>query len=67
VVAVNKLDLVDWSQERYDFIFSKVLPFLKQIGFREDNIAFVPISGFFGVNLCSKPTAEEAQTLVSWY
>ena len=29
VVAVNKLDLVDWSQERYDFIFAKVLPFLK--------------------------------------
>jgi len=44
-VAINKLDLVDWSKERYEFIVSEVQPFLKSIGFKEENIVFVPISG----------------------
>jgi elongation factor 1 alpha-like protein len=28
VAAVNKLEMVDWSQERYDEIVGKVHPFL---------------------------------------
>ncbi len=67
VVAVNKLDLVEWSQERYDFIFAKVQPYLKQIGFRGENITFVPISGLVGTNLTTKPTAAEEPHLVKWY
>ena len=29
LVAVNKLDTVDWSQERFDFIVDKLKHFLK--------------------------------------
>ena len=29
LVAVNKLDTVDWSQERFDFIVEKLKQFLK--------------------------------------
>jgi len=64
---VNKLDLVDWSKERYDFIVSQVAPFLKSIGFKEENIGFVPISGLQGINLSEKPTQAQAENLVSWY
>lgn len=67
VVAINKLDMVDWSKERYEFIIGRVLPFLKQIGFREDNLSFVPISGLIGINLATRATAREAPSLVSWY
>jgi translation elongation factor EF-1alpha len=48
---VNKLDLNGWSIARYEEIVGKVDPFLKQIGFRHDNIAFCPISGLNGTNL----------------
>jgi elongation factor 1 alpha-like protein len=55
-VAVNKLDLVGWSSERYNEIVGKVLPFLKSIGFRQQSIEFVPISGLVGTNLSDSPT-----------
>lgn len=34
-VAVNKLDLCNWREERYDFIVTSVAPYLKSIGFKE--------------------------------
>lgn len=64
VVAVNKLDLVEWSKDRYYEIKIQVEPFLKQIGFKAENIHFVPISGLIGINLLIKPTVPE---LVEWY
>jgi len=54
-VAVNKLDLVGWSADRYKEIVEKVQPFLKQIGFRPQAIEFVPISGLVGTNLAERP------------
>lgn len=54
LVAVNKLDLVDWSQERYEEIVGKVQPFLLSIGFKSENVNFVPISGLQGVNLLER-------------
>ena len=44
-VAVNKLDMVKWSEERYDEIVEKMKPYLESIGFKPSNISFVPISG----------------------
>lgn len=35
IVAVNKLDTVDWSQARYDEIKAKLEPFLKQVRSRK--------------------------------
>jgi elongation factor 1 alpha-like protein len=62
-VAINKLDLVQWSQERYIFILERVKPFLKQIGFKDENIIFVPISGLEGINLSSKVSVADAAEL----
>ncbi|KAI8881172.1 hypothetical protein K501DRAFT_274858 [Backusella circina FSU 941] len=49
VVAINKMDTVDWSQERYDEIVMKLIPFLKQTGYKD--VHFIPISGFSGANI----------------
>lgn len=63
-VAVNKLDTVSWSQARFEDIVQKLKVFLKQAGFRENDITFVPCSGLTGQNLVEKPTENE---LISWY
>lgn len=63
-VAVNKLDTVSWSRERFGEIVQKLKVFLKQAGFREADITFVPCSGLTGQNLAGKPTENE---LISWY
>ena len=43
VVAVNKLDAVEWSQERYESIAKNVVPFLTSVGYKKENIATVPV------------------------
>ena len=65
VVAVNKLDTVEWRQERFNTIRDKLKTFLtKQAGFKELDLSFVPCSGLTGENLTTAPTSPE---LVSWY
>ena len=51
-VAINKLDTVDWDQERFTNIKDKLRLFLtKQAGFKETDLSFVPCSGLTGENL----------------
>ena len=63
-MAINKLDKVGWSEERYNHIKEYVQPFLKQIGFQAEKIHFVPISGLIGTNLIDAP---KEKALTSWY
>ncbi|KAG5898030.1 hypothetical protein JTB14_001742 [Gonioctena quinquepunctata] len=64
VVAINKLDTVLWSRERFDEIVQKLKAFLKQAGFKDTDVTFVPCSGLTGQNLISKPSESE---LLDWY
>lgn len=64
IVAINKLDTVDWDQKRYDEILKKMSTFLKQIGYKETDISFVPCSGLLGENLTKGSAPPE---LSSWY
>lgn len=63
-MAVNKLDTVDWSEERFEEITQKLGAFLKQAGFRESEVTYVPCSGLAGENLVEKTTRD---SLKSWY
>ncbi|RWS26972.1 HBS1-like protein [Leptotrombidium deliense] len=63
-VVINKLDNVNWNQNRYDEIVRKLQTFLKQVGFKEDAVTFVPCSGLTGENLTSKSQVKE---LTDWY
>lgn len=65
VVAVNKMDMCEWSKERFMEICKKMGSFLvKQCGFKESEIMFVPCSGLNGENLTKASTSEN---LISWY
>lgn len=62
IVAVNKLDTVDWSQDRFDFIVDKLKHFFKSsVGFRDSDVNYIPVSGLTGENL-SKTTG-----VLKWY
>lgn len=64
LVAVNKMDTVDWSKTRYDEIVKKLGTFLKQAGFKEADVSYVPCSGLIGENLTKPSNIPE---LCSWY
>jgi len=64
-IAVNKLDLVGWSEERFYQICEKLLPYLVGVGYKQKNIQFVPISGLKGLNLENRESQPEE--LKKWY
>lgn len=63
-VAINKLDNENWSQDRFNEIMTKLKFFLKQAGFRDAEVFYIPCSGLTGENLV-KPATETA--LTNWY
>ena len=66
IVVVNKMDeeTVNWSQERYDSIVSRLSPYLKSVGYNvQRDVTFLPVSGLKGYNL--KDRAPEG--VCPWY
>jgi peptide chain release factor subunit 3 len=66
VVVVNKMDepSVQWAQERFDEIVTKMTPFLRGSGFNvKKDVVFLPISGLMGVNMRERPKKET----IPWY
>lgn len=52
VVAINKMDLVDFSEDRFDEIESEYREFVKDLGF--ESIVCIPMSALQGDNITSK-------------
>ncbi len=63
IVAVNKMDdaNVNYSQDRYNEIKDEVGNYLDSIGYKKDEIPFVPISGWKGDNI------QEKSANLPWY
>lgn len=63
IVAVNKMDVADWSEARFEEIRQQMSGFLTSAGFQPKNISFVPCSGLEGGNILTR--ASDARS--SWY
>ncbi|KAJ5835595.1 Translation elongation/initiation factor/Ribosomal beta-barrel [Penicillium robsamsonii] len=63
VVAVNKMDSVQWDHERFEEIEQQISAFLIAAGFQNNNISFVPCSGVLGDNISRRTDNPHA----SWY
>ncbi|KAL5343655.1 elongation factor Tu GTP binding domain protein [Aspergillus crustosus] len=63
IVAVNKMDTVQWDNGRFEEIEQQVSAFLITAGFQAKSISFVPCSGISGDNIARR--SEDAE--VSWY
>ncbi|KAH9482958.1 HBS1-like protein [Psilocybe cubensis] len=66
IVAVNKLDQVEWSRARYEEICEELRPFLIQSGFQPSKTKFVPVGAVQGINLVGRDKVLGAQ-LSEWY
>ncbi|MBN9507281.1 MAG: sulfate adenylyltransferase subunit CysN [Altererythrobacter sp.] len=60
VLAVNKMDLVDYSRETFDRIVADYRAFAQEIGI--EAFTAIPISGFKGDNITAAPSAN-----TPWY
>ncbi|KIN95679.1 hypothetical protein M404DRAFT_1007284 [Pisolithus tinctorius Marx 270] len=66
IVAVNKLDQVNWAESRYKEICRLLKAFLSQSGFQSPKIGFVPVAAMLGVNLVDRSSIE-GSALTKWY
>ncbi|KAG6420924.1 hypothetical protein SASPL_117469 [Salvia splendens] len=62
IVLVNKMDVVGYSKERFDFVKQKLGTFLRTCGFKESSISWVPASVMENQNL----VANSSDSRLSW-
>ena len=64
VVAVNKMDMVDYKEDRFKEVVEEVTKLLKSVGFKMERVKFVPIASLPGDNVAKKsdkmPFAKES-------
>ncbi|MDE1855377.1 MAG: hypothetical protein KGH57_03625 [Candidatus Micrarchaeota archaeon] len=61
IVAVNKMDTVGYSQERFEEVERELKTFIFKIGFAREKVHFVPVSAYKGENLVKKSSR------LKWY
>lgn len=63
IVAVNKMDSVSWSKERFDKVCEQMMAFFTSASFLAKNITFIPCAGLTGDNVTKKVEDPDAE----WY
>ena len=61
VVAINKMDLVDYSEEIYETIKADFQKLLKERDYQDQRITFIPVSALKGDNIVHK------SEIMKWY
>ena len=54
IIAINKMDMAKYDQKRFDEVKSDVSALLKTVGFKPDEIPFVPMASLPGDNVFKK-------------
>ena len=54
IVAINKMDAVDWSKEKFEETKAQLDKLFKIVGYKPEQITYVPISALQGENIVKK-------------
>ncbi|HLC46928.1 MAG TPA: translation elongation factor EF-1 subunit alpha [Candidatus Nanoarchaeia archaeon] len=61
IIGINKMDMINYDQKRFEAVKNDVTMLLKSVGYKVDTIPFVPIASFPGENINKKSDK------MSWY
>ncbi|XP_060972813.1 uncharacterized protein LOC115725432 isoform X1 [Cannabis sativa] len=64
IVAVNKMDIIGYSNDRFEFIKQQLGTFLRVCGFKDSSVFWIPLSVMENQNLVAAPSDAR---LSSWY
>ncbi|KAK2984268.1 hypothetical protein RJ640_010227 [Escallonia rubra] len=64
IVAVNKMDVVGYSKERFDIIKQQLGMFLRSRGFKDTAVSWIPLSAVDNQNLVASASEKR---LLNWY
>jgi elongation factor 1-alpha len=51
IIAINKMDASDFSEKRFNEVKDEVGKLLKTVGYKEEDVQYVPVSAFKGDNV----------------
>ena len=54
IIAVNKMDRVNYDQKRYEELKKEIMALLKTVGYKEENVLFLPVSAIEGENVTKR-------------
>jgi len=54
IILVNKMDMAQWAEKRFNEVKEQVSALLKTVGYKPDQIAFVPTASLHGDNVAKK-------------
>lgn len=61
IIAVNKMDAVNYDEKRFQEISREMKSYIKKVGYNPEKVSIVPISGWVGDNML------EPSTNMPWY
>nr|KYP38085.1 HBS1-like protein [Cajanus cajan] len=64
IVAINKMDAVEYSKDRFDFIRQQLGVFLHSCGFKASSVSWIPMSAMENQNLVASPSDARFK---NWY
>lgn len=66
IVAVNKMDLVDYSEARFNEIVSSFDEMMSSIGIKPSQIFYIPVSALAGDNVVNRGDQQQSDNM-PWY
>jgi elongation factor 1-alpha len=60
-IAINKIELIDYDEEKFNKLVNELKKFLVQVGYDPEKVSFIPVSAKLGENICNKSKK------LSWY
>ncbi|MBP2144714.1 elongation factor 1-alpha [Methanofollis sp. W23] len=54
IIGINKMDVVKYDEKRYNEVKEQLSQLLKMVGFKPEEIPFIPMSSFEGANIKEK-------------
>lgn len=61
IIAINKMDVVDYSEDKFNELKEELGALISTVGFKPSDVPFIPVSAFEGDNISEKSSN------TSWY
>lgn len=62
IVAVNKMDIIGYSKDRFELIKQQLGMFLRSCGFKDSSVSWIPLSVMENQNLVAAPSDSRFST-----
>ena len=54
IIAINKMDVVDYSEDKFNELKEELRALISTVGFKPSDVPFIPVSAFEGDNISEK-------------